>query len=111
MGQIDIYLSDRNLVLGIREGDSGSWVVYNGSPLVFGHVVAIDVFGNIYVIPMVNTFDDIKRYIGAKAVELPIVKDFEVLETIETLDIQPFIKKPTRRTNRLDVDILQKSTF
>lgn len=107
-----MYLSLIETRLGIREGDSGSWVVHNGSPLVFGHVVATDVFGDAYVIPMVDTFDDIKRCIGAKAVELPTAKDFKVQETNETPDIQPVIEKPAGRTNRRpDADILQKSAF
>jgi len=108
-GQINMSLIETRL--GIREGDSGSWVVHNGSPLVFGHVVATDVFGDAYVIPMVDTFDDIKRCIGAKAVELPTPKDFKVQETIETPDIQPFIEKPAGRTNGTDADILQRSAF
>jgi hypothetical protein len=96
-----------DLLSAVREGDSGSWVVHNGSPLVFGHVVATDVFGDAYVIPMVDTFDDIKRCMGAKTVELPTAKDFEV---IENSNVEPVTEKPTRKTNRSGTVMLQQDT-
>jgi hypothetical protein len=46
---------------------------------------------------MVDTFDDIKRCMGAKTVELPTAKDFEV---VENSNVEPVTEKLTRKTNR-----------
>jgi hypothetical protein len=45
--------------------------------LVFGHVVATDISEDAYVIPLVDTFDDIKRCLGAVSVKLPTDEDFK----------------------------------
>jgi hypothetical protein len=38
---------------------------------VYGHVVAGDPFGDIFVVPFADTLEDIKCAVGAKAVTLP----------------------------------------
>ncbi|WQF80251.1 hypothetical protein CDEST_05265 [Colletotrichum destructivum] len=60
----------------VAEGDSGAWVVGSSIVDVFGHVVATDMFGDAYVFPLDETFQDIKISLGAKSVHLPSLEDF-----------------------------------
>jgi len=62
--------------IGICDGDSGSWVVDQDTSELYGHLVASDLFGTGYVIPMMNIFDDIKGHLVARVVDLPAVPDF-----------------------------------
>jgi hypothetical protein len=55
----------------LKAGDSGAWVVDCLSQEVYGHVVASDIFGEIFVVPMDQTFRDIKRATYAHSVKLP----------------------------------------
>ncbi|VUC36627.1 unnamed protein product [Clonostachys rosea] len=59
----------------LRPGDSGSWVVNYQTGEVYGHVVAIDIFGDSYVMPMQATLDDMKMHLGALDVSLPSQED------------------------------------
>ncbi|KAI3316765.1 hypothetical protein HD806DRAFT_552014 [Xylariaceae sp. AK1471] len=56
---------------GIRDGDSGSWVIDATRFEIYGQLVATDMFGGGYVIPMTDILSDIKSQLGAQAVELP----------------------------------------
>ncbi|KAK4188587.1 hypothetical protein QBC35DRAFT_495866 [Podospora australis] len=60
----------------IHDGDSGSWVVDRETIELYGHLVATDHFNAGYVVPMCDILNDIKRHIGAVAVELPETPDF-----------------------------------
>jgi hypothetical protein len=65
------------------QGHSGSWV--HNSPAtqslegelkeqtfcIFGHVVADDAFGNVYLVPLNDTLSDMKQELGVKEVRLP----------------------------------------
>jgi hypothetical protein len=62
----------------VRDGDSGAWVVHSHSPEVYGHVVATDLFGDAYVVPILDTFHEIKDIMGAAHVSLPAAEDFRV---------------------------------
>ena len=62
-------------------GDCGSWVVDSVTHEVYGHVVASDSFGDAYVIPLDNTFSDIRQQLAADKVCLPT--ESEVLEWIQ----------------------------
>jgi hypothetical protein len=54
------------------------------------------VFEDAYVIPLVDTFDDIKRCLGAVSVELPTAEDFEDSKTVEPSIIdKPVSEVPT----------------
>ena len=59
----------------VCEGDSGAWVVYQAGLQVYGHVVATDILGDAYVMPAVDTLDEIRDCMGAKFVRLPRVGD------------------------------------
>lgn len=58
-------------------GDCGSWVVDAETKEVFGHVVAVDVLREAYVIPLDELFLDIKRVLGANTVRLPTRREVE----------------------------------
>ena len=62
-------------------GDCGSWVVDSVTHEVYGHVVASDAFGDAYVIPLDNTFRDIRQQLAADQVCLPT--ESEVLDWIK----------------------------
>ncbi|KAJ4865690.1 rad4 transglutaminase-like domain-containing protein [Trichoderma breve] len=57
-------------------GDSGSWVIDPLTYEVFGHIVATDMLGDAYVIPLQNIFEDIRTWHDAQSVNLPTAPDF-----------------------------------
>ncbi|KAK1465930.1 hypothetical protein CMEL01_11922 [Colletotrichum melonis] len=60
----------------VRSGDSGAWVVGSSSHDVFGHIVARDMFGDAYVVPLDQTFNDIRTSMDATSVQLASPQDF-----------------------------------
>ncbi|TRX95934.1 hypothetical protein FHL15_003076 [Xylaria flabelliformis] len=68
---------------GILDGNSGSWVVDATQFEVYGQLVASDVFGSGYVIPMTDILSDIKLRLGAQSVELPSLVDILQASTID----------------------------
>ena len=74
----NVSMSDGSV---IDAGDCGSWVVDSVTHEVYGHVVASDAFGDAYVIPLDNTFRDIRQRLAADQVCLPTER--EVLEWIQ----------------------------
>ena len=65
----------------LNAGDCGSWVVDSVTHEVYGHVVASDAFGDAYVIPLDNTFRDMKQQLAAYEVCLPT--ESEVFEWVK----------------------------
>ncbi|KAK1531235.1 hypothetical protein CPAR01_10884 [Colletotrichum paranaense] len=65
----------------VREGDSGAWVVGSAYHEVFGHIVAADMFGDAYVLPLEETFEAIRKSLGAASVQLASPQDFAVNAT------------------------------
>ncbi|KAL6835570.1 hypothetical protein J3E69DRAFT_319148 [Trichoderma sp. SZMC 28015] len=57
-------------------GDSGSWVIDPLTYEVFGHIVATDILGDAYVIPLQSIFEDIRTWHDAQSVNLPTAPDF-----------------------------------
>lgn len=56
------WYSDADHTTGLHVGDSGAWIIDSSNILrVYGHVVASDVFGRGYVIPMNDTITDIGK--------------------------------------------------
>ncbi|ERF71908.1 hypothetical protein EPUS_08224 [Endocarpon pusillum Z07020] len=55
---------------GLKAGDSGSWVFDCQNYKVYGHVVAVDLFGEGIVVPMHAILTDIERKFNATAVWL-----------------------------------------
>ena len=56
---------------GLKSGDCGSWVVDSETNEVYGHIVASDVFGEVYVVPLGAVLEDIRKQLAAEAVVLP----------------------------------------
>jgi hypothetical protein len=52
-------------------GDSGAWVVDYLTGELYGHLIASDVFGVAYVIPINDIFQDIQLRLSLEGVELP----------------------------------------
>ncbi|KAL9632565.1 MAG: hypothetical protein Q9164_005245 [Protoblastenia rupestris] len=59
----------------LSAGICGSWVVSETNHEVLGHVVASDIMGEAYVVPIHATFLDIKQKHGARSVSLPTGSD------------------------------------
>lgn len=75
MAQVSVYHIDlttsNHHALGIRNGNSGSWVVDASSHEVYGYLVASDVFRDGYVIPLDATLRDMKTELSAESICLP----------------------------------------
>ncbi|KAI0862225.1 hypothetical protein F4860DRAFT_133206 [Xylaria cubensis] len=72
---IDAFMVTMSEGQGILDGDSGSWIVDATQFEVYGQLVASDVFGSGYVIPMTDILSDVKLRLGAQSVELPSLVD------------------------------------
>ncbi|RYP64897.1 hypothetical protein DL770_009105 [Monosporascus sp. CRB-9-2] len=70
----------------IVDGDSGSWVVNERTLQVYGHVVATDVFGGGYIMPLDETFRDIKNCLSVTSVELASVVDIASVMMLKMAD-------------------------
>lgn len=68
-----------NMSFTVSDGDSGAWVVDPVGGEVYGHVVATDMFGDAYVIPMGGILEDMKWHLGAESVDLPSSIDFSIV--------------------------------
>ncbi len=64
-----------NFGIAIVDGDSGSWVVDEKTHEVYGHLVASDMFGEGYVIPLYATFHDMQIRLDVESVDLPSAID------------------------------------
>ena len=63
-------LADRTFP-GVIDGDCGSLIVNQETLEAYGHVVASNPLGEAYVVPLRNTFRQIRDALGAKDVSLP----------------------------------------
>ena len=52
-------------------------MVHHTTGEVYGHVVAVDVFRDIYVVPIETTLQDIMKRLVARGVSLPTAKEVE----------------------------------
>jgi hypothetical protein len=68
-------------------GDSGSWVIHerHGIQEVIGHVVAIDGLGQVYIMPLGDTFGDMKKRLGASSIHLTTSDELEAMLTTRNL--------------------------
>ncbi|KAF5009249.1 hypothetical protein FDECE_4542 [Fusarium decemcellulare] len=64
----------------VVDGDSGSWVVDSRTLEVHGYLVAADAFGEGYVIPMTQAFQNIKDTLGVQSVGLATTLDMANLK-------------------------------
>ena len=56
-------------------GDCGSWVVDTLTNELYGHVVAADMFGDAYVVPLNETLEQIEEVLDAESVALPTASE------------------------------------
>ncbi|KAK5655565.1 hypothetical protein OQA88_5496 [Cercophora sp. LCS_1] len=93
LGRSETFMSTYILKLEsgtIEEGDSGSWVLDPVTFEVLGHVAAKDLFGDIYVIPMVETLKDIQYRLGCVEVGLPSALDiFAAVHALPQIKVPP----------------------
>ncbi|ERF74301.1 hypothetical protein EPUS_01988 [Endocarpon pusillum Z07020] len=82
---VRVYPLSMDYGSGIIHGDSGAWVVNDSSLEVYGHIVAGDTFGEVYVVPLWDTFDDIRREMNATSVSLATSVDI-LCHTSETVE-------------------------
>ncbi|KAK8109445.1 hypothetical protein PG999_007582 [Apiospora kogelbergensis] len=68
---VDTFIVNLDEPYVLSRGDSGSWVMNSESGLVHGHLVASDVLGRGYVVPILDTFEDIKSHLGVTRVTFP----------------------------------------
>ena len=52
-------------------GDSGAWVVHVANSELYGHVVATNALDQVYVVPVLDTFENMRACLGAVSVDLP----------------------------------------
>ncbi|KXX76814.1 hypothetical protein MMYC01_201913 [Madurella mycetomatis] len=74
-GFVDAYLLCLDEGQELQDGDSGSWVVNPISKEVYGHVVATDMTGDAYVIPLHRSFEEMRETLGVESVDLPRIAD------------------------------------
>ena len=65
----------------LSSGDSGSWVIDKLTGEVMGHVVASDLFGDAYVVPIHAAFQQMKESLGADSVRLATKDDISKLKS------------------------------
>ena len=63
------------IAIGLKAGDCGSWAIDSSSQEVYGHIVASDIFGEAYVIPLNDALRDMQKKLGVKSVSLPIGRE------------------------------------
>jgi hypothetical protein len=74
-GFVEAYLMVLDEGQAVADGDSGAWVVNPVSMEVYGHVVATDVTGDVYVVPLHRSFEEMRGRLGVEAVDLPGTAD------------------------------------
>ncbi|KAK0750055.1 hypothetical protein B0T18DRAFT_462023 [Schizothecium vesticola] len=74
-GFIDAYLLTLDEGQEFQDGDSGSWVVNPTSLEVYGHVVATDITGDAYIVPLYASLEEMKEALGVESVSLPDTAD------------------------------------
>jgi len=74
-GFIDAYLLILDEGQEFQDGDSGSWVVNPTSLEVYGHVVATDIMGDAYIVPLYASLEEMKEVLGVESVSLPDTAD------------------------------------
>ncbi len=62
--------------IALEDGDSGSWVVNPISLEVYGHAVADDLTGDVYVLPLHASLAEMKNRLQLESVDLPTTADF-----------------------------------
>jgi hypothetical protein len=64
----------------IVNGDSGAWVIDAETHKVYGHLIAKDMFGDGYIIPLESTVEDIRSCMDALRVKLPTQENVRLFQ-------------------------------
>lgn len=67
------------MILDLRPGDSGSWVVDAKTSKLYGYVVSVDAFGEAQVMPIHAILRSIKEQLKARRVFLPLCPEIDRL--------------------------------
>ncbi|KAF2794524.1 hypothetical protein K505DRAFT_383881 [Melanomma pulvis-pyrius CBS 109.77] len=78
-----LELEDRT----VCDGDSGAWVGHTAAPELYGHIVATNAFGDAFVIPAPDTFNNIIECIVS--VQLPEQSDFKTIHLPDIPHLPP----------------------
>ena len=57
-------------------GDSGAWIVHVANSELYGHVIATNSLDQVYVVPVLDTFENMRTCLGAVTVGLPNAEGF-----------------------------------
>lgn len=63
-----------------QAGQCGSWVVDAQDSWLYGHVIASDIFDEAYVIPIQDTFEDIRQQLRVDSITFPKYMDTEKIK-------------------------------
>ncbi|KAF3934594.1 hypothetical protein ABW20_dc0101031 [Dactylellina cionopaga] len=72
-------------IKSVSPGDCGSWVLDAETHAVYGHIVAVDIFDEAYVVPFEDATEHILRFFEADFVGLPSHVDFSIDQTLRTV--------------------------
>ncbi|TGO14320.1 hypothetical protein BTUL_0055g00700 [Botrytis tulipae] len=67
---VQTYLLSCTDGIVLQPGTSGAWVIDADSNRLYGHVVASDVFNRVYVVPISDSFENIRSHLSAVSVSL-----------------------------------------
>ena len=81
MPRSSLTLCQSNRYLVLDPGDCGSWVVDDQTYEVYGHVVASDALGEVYVVPLHATLRDITTRLAARSASLPT--ELDIYQSLE----------------------------
>lgn len=101
-------------------GDCGSWVVDHQTNEVYGYVVASDILGEIYVVPLHAALDDITNKLAARSAYLPTGQgpvnqhsEMVLFDPRSTAQLphrppppNPFLTLPALERLRADIDLV-----
>lgn len=84
--------------------------MHNAAPELYGHLTATDIFGSAYVIPALNTFDNIRDCLGAVSVTLPAVADLNQGRSSESNEVEDSaLPEDTRDSSRFGINRIWSS--
>ena len=59
------------MTTALQVGDCGSWIIDEATLEVYGHVIASDMFGEVYIAPLKDTLKQVEEMLEATSVSLP----------------------------------------
>ncbi|KAK4691825.1 hypothetical protein P7C71_g5263, partial [Lecanoromycetidae sp. Uapishka_2] len=100
LGSAQKFTQTYSLQLDKGSCDCGSWVVDDTTYEVYGHVVASDMFTNVYVVPLKAVLQDIEEQFGAESVSIPSLA--EVRNLFDNRNESHVVFAPVEEPGRID---------